>query len=87
MIQFKHRFQLIIFVKNRQEDLFKGLKELYEFEVNEDVPRGYIIGTINNQSKSDFKFAFKETVHNEYFDIEKSTGRITTKVEMDYEKV
>ena len=65
-------------------------EDLYEFEVEESVPPGTIVGVINANDSDSFSnaqlsFVLQKTSISEPFLIDKKTGVITTNIIFDYE--
>lgn len=71
------------------ENIFADLKEFYLFEIAEDRPIGSVVGSLSDATVSSVSrsYLFQDFVVSKDFNIDESTGDLSTAVNLDYEMV
>uniref|UniRef100_F1KPG5 Protocadherin-16 n=1 Tax=Ascaris suum TaxID=6253 RepID=F1KPG5_ASCSU len=69
-------------------DVYEGIRApFYEFEIMENVPPGFMVGSIAVDEKDDYMFRMVSVEWDNLFEIGTSDGIILSKAEIDYEQV
>lgn len=86
-LKLRHTLQIKIQVEGLN-DVYEGIRApFYEFEIMENVPPGFMVGSIAIDEKDDYMFRMVSVEWDNLFEIGTSDGIILSKAEIDYEQV